>query len=66
MTLYLGPGCTLAAGWYWREEILRRESNKESQERGEEANGKDSYKKFARQSWDEICFGGVKGRFKVL
>jgi hypothetical protein len=66
MTLCLGPGCTLAAGWYWREEILRRESNKESQERGEEANGKDSYKKFARQSWDEICFGGVKGRFKVL
>jgi hypothetical protein len=66
ITLCLGPGCTLAAGWYWREEILRRESNKESQERVGEANGKDTYKKLARQSLDDICFGGVKGKFKVL
>jgi hypothetical protein len=25
MTFCFGPGCALAAGWYWREEILRRE-----------------------------------------
>jgi hypothetical protein len=66
ITLFLGPGCTLAAGWYWREEILRRESNKESQERVGETNGKGNYKKLARQSLDDICFGGVKGNFKVL
>ncbi len=66
ITLCFGPGCTLAAGWYWREEILRRESNKESQEGVEEANGKESYKKLARKSLDEIYFGGMKGKFKVL
>jgi hypothetical protein len=65
-TLCFGPGVTLAAAWYWREEILRRESNGEIETRVGDQNGRGRYKKMARQSLDELCFGGAKGRFKVL
>ncbi|KAE9375212.1 hypothetical protein N431DRAFT_542807 [Stipitochalara longipes BDJ] len=65
-TLCFGPGATLATCWYWREQILKREGKGETVERVGEEDGKGRYKKFARQSLDEICFGGTKGRFKVL
>jgi len=65
-TLCFGPGATLAAGWYWREEILKRGGRAKNEERIGEENGKGRYKKMARQSLEEICFGGAPGRFKVL
>jgi len=65
-TICFGPGTTLAAGWYWREEILKRGGSFENEERAGEENGRGRYKKMARQSLDELCFGGATGRFKVL
>ena len=65
-TLCFGPGVTIAAGWYWREEILRYENTGASEARVGDENGRGRYKKLARQSLDDLCFGGTKGRFKVL
>ena len=65
-TLCLGPGVTLAAGWCWREEALRRDTVEVEEVGDQEGNGKGRYKKLARQSLEELCFGGVKGRFKIL
>jgi hypothetical protein len=65
-TLCFGPGVTIAAGWYWREEILRYENTGASEARVDDENGRGRYKKLARQSLDDLCFGGTKGRFKVL
>jgi hypothetical protein len=65
-TLCFGPGVTIAAGWYWREEILGYENTGGSETRIGDGNGRGRYKKLARQSLDELCFGGTKGRFKVL
>jgi hypothetical protein len=59
-TICLGPGVTVAVGWCWREEILRSDSVEET------GRGRARYKKFARQSLEEFCFGGTNGRFKVL
>lgn len=66
MITCFGPGATLAAGWYWREEILRREEKGGNEGSVADENGKGRYKKLARQNLDELCFGGTKGRFKVL
>jgi hypothetical protein len=65
-TVCFGPGATLAAGWYWREEIMKRGVGVEREKRVEDENGRGRYTKMAKQSLDELCFGGGTGRFKVL
>jgi hypothetical protein len=60
----LGPGFTLVAGWYWREEILEHQSTDGYEVRV--GDGEMISKIFPWPSLDGVYFGAGRGRFKVL